>query len=230
MRLLLADDDEASVRSLLRVLEHHGLSADTCGDGDAVVEAATRRDYVVFILDWKMPRRDGLSVCRELRARGVRSGIIMLTGHDCTEDVLAAFDAGVDDYVTKPCDTAVLLARIRALAHRTREVRAASLRAGPIVIDEREGVAYVGVQRLRLTRLEYLVLRCLARNAGEVVSHETLLREVWGIRRDGAASNVVQGTIKTLRQKLGHAASCIVGVRGEGYRLDPQSVRSSSSE
>jgi two-component system, OmpR family, response regulator MtrA len=242
-RLLLIDDDPA-VRDLAAlVLGEAGFAVDVAADV-AVPETVPWDRYHVVVLDIGLPSIDGIELCRGIRRRSAVP-VLMLTGRDGNDDVVAGLDAGADDYVTKPFVPEVLVARARAAARRqvpgTGSVR---LVVGDLVVDERAGRAFRGGVELDLTSTEMRLLVVLARNAGSVMGRDRLLSEVWGYDYLGDSRLVDMG-VQRLRAKLRSAATAgehvgasaeaaaasagsdhepladpIVTVRGAGYRLD----------
>jgi len=182
--LVLVIDDEAPIRKFLRTgLESHGYRLVESATGkDALAQASTRAPDLV-LLDLGLPDMDGLDVVKKLREWSA-TPVVVLTARGQEEDKIRALDAGADDYVTKPFSMGELLARMRvALRHRARVQTGeelTSVEAGPLKIDLEKRVVKVGREEIRLTPIEYRLLATLARNAGKVLTHDFLLREVWG--------------------------------------------------
>jgi DNA-binding response OmpR family regulator len=223
MKVLLVEDDRKLQRFLMRALEEEGYVVDACRTGDDAIQQATAIAYELIVLDWMLPEKDGLSVCRELRRLGSRTPIVMLTARGEVGERVTALDAGADDYVTKPFHLDELLARIRALLRRGSSLPEV-VRVGPISLDFRAHVAHVDGTKLDLTAREFSLLAMLARNAGRVVTRSEILSHVWQLTRD-PGSNVIEVNIRNLRDKLGAAADRLETVRGQGYRLtlvDPE--------
>ncbi len=177
----LVIDDEPQIRKLLRiVLEQQNFRAIEAADGrSGLAEIATRRPDVV-LLDLGLPDMDGLAVLERLRER-TRVPVLVLSVRDGSEDKVAALDSGADDYVTKPFDSAELLARLRAMLRRAPLTpNAARFQAGHLTIDFESRTVSVNDREVRLTATEFALLKVLAINAGKVVTHKHLLREVWG--------------------------------------------------
>jgi len=174
-------DDEGQIRKLLRVvLEENGyrvIEAETGKSG--LAEVATRRPDVV-LLDLGLPDMDGVAVLKRLR-EWTHAPVLILSVRESVEQKIAALDAGADDYVTKPFDAAELLARLRAIQRRVPGVEeAAYFQTGHLAIDFSSHVVTLSGREVKLTATEYALLRVLALNAGKVVTHQHLLREVWG--------------------------------------------------
>ncbi len=218
MKILLVEDDKKLAHFLTRALEEEGHVVDACRSGSDAIEQASSIPYDVVVLDWMLPEKDGLSVCRELRRRGNVVRILMLTARAEVGERVAALDAGADDYVQKPFHLDELLARIRAVSRRASTLPMEVLRIGPIAVSLHERVAHVDGVRLELTAREFALLVLLVRNAGRIVTRSEMLSQVWQTHRD-PGSNVIEVHIRNLREKLGAAAAQLETVRGQGYRL-----------
>jgi DNA-binding response OmpR family regulator len=220
MRILLAEDEPDAARMLAKGLRECAYAVDIVGDGDGAVAQAARAEYDAIVLDVMLPARDGLSVCRELRARGSTTPILMLTARDAIEARVAGLDSGADDYVTKPFAFQELTARLLAIIRRgARPLVAEELRSGDFHFDLRARNARFQGRPLPLTAREYTLLEHLAGRAGCVVSRAEIAERVWGDTSD-QQSNVIDVYVQRLRRKLGpDAGSFIETRRGEGYRL-----------
>ncbi|HEY3885593.1 MAG TPA: response regulator transcription factor [Vicinamibacterales bacterium] len=180
-----------------------------------------QNDYDAIILDVMLPGRDGLAVCRDLRATGSDVPVLMLTARDAVEARVDGLDAGADDYLTKPFDFRELLARVRALTRRDRRpIVPERLSIRDVTIDVRSRRVWRGGAEVQLTTREYALLEYLARHSGEVVGRAEIAEHVWDEHYD-AFSNVVDVYVQRLRRKLDHASgpSLIRTRRGQGYQL-----------
>jgi two-component system, OmpR family, KDP operon response regulator KdpE len=198
----LVIDDEPQIRKLLRlVLEQHNFRAIEAADGrSGLAEVATRRPDVV-LLDLGLPDMNGLAVLERLR-EWTRVPVLILSVRDGSDDKVAALDSGADDYVTKPFDTAELLARVRAMLRRTPlGPNAERFQAGHLKIDFEGRTVLVNDREVRLTATEFALLKVLAVNAGKVVTHKHLLREVWGPNAE-VQSQYLRVYMMHLRKKL----------------------------
>src|SRR5262245_36777617 len=220
MRVLVIEDDQKAARLLARGLQEEGFVVDLAPTGEDGEEQAAVNEYDVIVLDWLLPGRDGIAVCRALRGRDVATPILMLTARDSLADRLNGLYTGADDYLTKPFAFAELLARIRALLRRSRLAQPAVLRVADLTLDpaSRRVTRDGGV--VPLTSKEYAILEVLMRNAGEIVSRTRLVERVW----DEAAEvldNLVDVHVSHLRKKIdrGGLPPLIHTVRGFGYRL-----------
>jgi two-component system, OmpR family, response regulator len=227
VRLLIIEDNKKLASFLKRALEEEGHIADSAFDGVQGLEQAQTLRYDAIVLDWMLPGLDGLSVVRELRARGSATPVLMLTARGEVGERIAGLDAGADDYLTKPFDLGELLARVRALGRR-RAGTDTALRIGPFVLDKTDRRLLVEGARVELTPREFTLLAYLMREAGRVVTRSELLTHVWNAAFD-PGSNVVEAQIKNLRDKLGARATWIETVRGVGYRLAPSDESESES-
>jgi two-component system, OmpR family, response regulator MtrA len=218
-RVLVVDDDAALAEMLTIVLRNEGFDSRVCATGDRAL--ADFRDYRpdVVLLDLMLPGRDGIDVCKDIRAEsGVP--IVMLTAKSDTIDVVVGLESGADDYVVKPFKPKELVARIRARVRRTSDAGPESLAIGDLVID----VAGHSVSRngtaINLTPLEFDLLVCLARKPRQVFTREVLLEQVWGYRH-AADTRLVNVHVQRLRSKVEHDPEnpeIVVTVRGVGYK------------
>ncbi|GGM62012.1 DNA-binding response regulator [Longimycelium tulufanense] len=220
MRVLVVDDEPAVRDAVGLALESEGYTVRTTTDGArALTEVAAWRPDVV-VLDVLMPYLDGLTACRQLRAIGDRTPILVLTARDTVADRVDGLDAGADDYLVKPFDLDEMLARVRALLRRAYPADPAVLTHGDLTLDT---VARQGWRRGRavsFSRTEFALLEVLLRNAGQVVPRQTLIERVWG-PDFGPGSNSLEVYIRYLRRKLeaNGEERLIHTVRGVGYRL-----------
>jgi len=217
-------DDEGQIRKLLRVvLEEHGYAVVEAGNGKSgLAEIATRRPEVV-LLDLGLPDMDGLEVLKRLREWS-RVPVLILSVRESAEQKVVALDAGADDYVAKPFDAAELLARLRAIQRRGAEGEASAyFQTGHLAIDFNGHIVTVNGHEVKLTVTEYSLLRVLALNAGKVVTHSHLLREVWGPNAT-EQSQYLRVYMNHLRKKIELPRSTqklLKTESGIGYRLVP---------
>jgi len=216
MKILVVEDNEKLASFLTRALAEEGYTVDRVVDGATAVQQAQVIAYDLILLDWMLPKLDGLSVCRTLRAGGSAAPILLLTARSETAEKVLGLDAGADDYLTKPFDLSELLARVRACIRRRGTE--ALLRVGPLVIERSTRVARLEAKTLDLTPREFALLSYLAREAGRIVPRTELLSKVWETNFD-PSSNVVDVHIRNLREKLDAHAALLETVRGVGYRL-----------
>jgi two-component system copper resistance phosphate regulon response regulator CusR len=219
MRLLLAEDDQYLSAMLSKGLREHAYAVDVVVDGDQAVVQAAVNQYDAIVLDVMMPRRDGFAVCRELRRRGITAPVLMLTARDALADKVEGLDSGADDYLAKPFEFAELLARLRALLRRAREIREPEIRVADLVVDTRGQTARRDGVLLPLTTKEYALLEHLARNAGRVVGRAEISAHVWDENHD-PASNAIDVCVARLRRKIDGGRTPLIHTRrGAGYLL-----------
>ena len=220
MRILLVEDEPDAARILAKGLRRRKYAVDVAADGEEAEYQASVNDYDLIILDVMLPRKDGLDVCRELRAAGSAVPILMLTARDAVQDRIAGLDTGADDYLTKPFDLHELLARVRALLRRGQALRPEKIGVADLTIDTRAHQVERAGRRVELTGKEYALLEYLARRAGEVVSRAEIGEHVWDENFD-PFTNLIEVYIQRLRRKIddGHRLKLIRTLRGEGYAL-----------
>ncbi len=207
-------------RFVARALREQAYAVDVVADGDAALYQAAINTYDAVVLDVMIPGRNGFEVCRELRESGTRIPVLMLTARDALEDRITGLDIGADDYLTKPFEVGELLARLRALLRRGRDLRPIAIKVGDLEIDTRGQHAQRAGQLLRLTTKEYALLEYLAHHAGRVIGREEIAEHVWDENFD-AFSNLIEVYINRLRRKVDEpfAAPLIHTRRGAGYVL-----------
>ncbi len=220
MRLLLIEDDRKAARLLAKGLQEEGFVVDVAPTGEDGEEKAAVNEYDLIVLDWVLPGKDGLAVCRALRAGATSTPILMLTARDSVADRVSGLSTGADDYLTKPFAFAELLARIRALLRRSRVAQPAVLRVADLTLDPATRRVTRGDGPVMLTPREYAILEALMRNAGEVVSRTRLTERVWDDASE-VLDNLLDVHVSHLRNKIDHGASVplIHTIRGVGYRL-----------
>lgn len=221
MRILLVEDEERIAGFLQRGLTEEMYVVDVARDGIEALDYAPAADYDLMILDIRLPGRDGYTVCRELRTRGFKTPVLMLTARDTVQDRVMGLDAGADDYLVKPFAFQELLARLRALARRPAQWQTPTLRIADLTLDTRTHETRRGPKRIDLSVREYRLLEFLMRHPGQVLTRTQIAEQVWGLDFD-AQSNVVDVYIRYLRRKVdeGFALQVIQTVRGVGYRLE----------
>jgi len=218
-RILIAEDEPKLSAFLEKGLRAAGFTTTTVADGMAASVMANDEDFDLLILDIGLPGRDGFGVLREVRSRGQRLPVVILTARDDVEDTVAGFQGGADDYVTKPFRFEELLARVHARLRAGvggADPAPVVLNVGDVVLDPRTRRVVVDGRTVEVSAREFTMLATFLRHPGQVLSREQLLSHVWGYDHD-PGSNVVDVYVGYLRKKIG--GQRIETVRGAGYRF-----------
>lgn len=222
-KILIVEDEKSLADVTCDFLRARDFTVDLAGDGDEAASLLKFDDYDLIVLDWTLPGQDGLAVLRQYRQRGGLAPVIMLTGKKEVEDKETGFDAGADDYLTKPFHLRELLARIKALLRRPRSQADNLVRAGYLEIDPEARRVTRDGEELDLLPREFALLLFLARNPGQVFSAEAIVQRVWPTDSEVSPS-VVRIYITRLRKKIDRGGSdepsLITTVHSVGYRLD----------
>lgn len=216
-RVLIAEDEARIVSFLEKGLRASGYSTFAVATGADAVALARDTDFDIMILDLGLPGIDGHEVLRQIRRRGERLPVVILTARDGVDDTVAGLEHGADDYMTKPFRFEELLARLRLRLRDDSAAESTVLTAGDISLDLRSRRASVADRVVELTAREFALLEVFLRHPGQVLSREQLLSHVWGYDFD-PGSNVVDVYVRYLRRKLGD--DVIRTVRGMGYRVE----------
>jgi two-component system, OmpR family, copper resistance phosphate regulon response regulator CusR len=221
MRLLIIEDERRTAAHLQKGLSENGFTADVAYNGSEGFELARAGDYALILLDIMLPQRDGWTILDELRRAGVMTPVLFLTARDRVEDRIKGLEMGADDYLVKPYSFSELLVRVRTILRRGPAMQEEVLRIADLEIDTRRYRVVRQGRNLQLTRREFLLLTCLARSAGEVVSRARIVGQVWDINFD-TGTNIVEATIRRLRAKVDDPFEkpLIHNVRGIGYVLE----------
>ena len=222
MRVLVAEDDRGLRDIIVLGLRHAGYQVDAVGRGHDAIDHLRWHEYDVAVLDWRMPGGDGIDIITWIRRNEKPTAVLMLTARDSPADRVHGLDAGADDYLVKPFDFAELLARVRALQRRPRSGAAPVLRVGDVALDPaRRSVSATG-KELVLTGTEYRVLELLMRRSPNLVDRRQIADHAWQDETEPLGSNAIEVQISRIRAKLVGSGVQIVTVRGEGYRLEPE--------
>jgi two-component system, OmpR family, copper resistance phosphate regulon response regulator CusR len=223
MRILVVEDDKKVAAFVRKGLTEEQYVVDLCHDGAEGVAFALNGEYDAIILDLLLPKLDGMAVCKQLRAQGVLTPIIMLTAKDATDDKVRGLDVGADDYLTKPFSFAELLARLRALFRRSQLRAEPHLRLADLELDPASRVVTRAGRRISLTGKEYALLEFLLRNKGRVLTETRILEHVWELDHD-PGTNIVSVYVYHLRGKIdkGHERRLLHTVRGAGFVLSDE--------
>jgi len=220
--LLLLVDDEPSIIQLARMyLERESFRVESAADGESALEAVTRLQPALVVLDVMLPRMDGFEVCRKLRADGSPVAILMLTARDEDIDKIIGLELGADDYLTKPFNPRELVARVKAIlrrADRPAQADEGPLHLGELIVDPARREARLAGRVLDLRTQEFDLLLTLARHRGLVLSREQLLQKAWGFDFYGQ-TRTVDVHVAHLRKKLEGSSVSIETVTGIGYKL-----------
>ncbi|MEA5594073.1 response regulator transcription factor [Rivularia sp. UHCC 0363] len=222
MKILIVEDDSRIAKPLAEDLRHQHHAVDIAADGIEGWDYAQSTEYDLILLDLMLPRLDGISLCKRLRAKKSNALILMLTAKDTTSDKVIGLDAGADDYLIKPFELEELAARIRALSRRTPEVKSSILTHGKLQLEPNKNEVIYADNPIILTPKEYLILEYFLRHPQQVLTRAAILDKLWEIDKCSG-----EGTVKThitnLRSKLraaGSSDNLIETVYGMGYRLN----------
>ena len=226
MRVLIVEDEVRLAATLQDLLEMDGFTADVCHDGESGLDNALTGIYDVILLDVMLPKMDGFTVLRRLRAEGNATPVLMLTARSEVTDKVTGLDSGADYYLTKPFEPRELLACVRALTRRQPELRSTDqLRCGDLTLEKGTFTLSCGERSVRLSRKEYDMMELLMLNQKVVITKEKLLVKIWGYESD-AEDNNVEVYVSFLRKKLDHLRSKvkIKTIRMVGYCLEVSEV------
>jgi two-component system copper resistance phosphate regulon response regulator CusR len=218
MRLLLVEDEPRVARFIAKGLREQGFAVDIAEDGEEALYKVSISDYDLITLDVMLPRKNGLDVCKELRGAGIKVPILMLTARDAIEDRVKGLDSGADDYLSKPFDFKELLARVRALLRRAKDLRPEILEVADLTLDTADHTVIRRGRRISLTAKEYSLLEFFMLREGKIVNREEIAEHVWDENFD-PFSNVIDVYVRRLRKKIedDFDRPLIHTRRGEGY-------------
>lgn len=221
MHVLVVEDERRVAAFVQRGLKEEGYAVDVAYEGEEALDWAAATEYDLILLDVLLPKKNGFEVCRELRRRGERAPILMLTARDSVDDRVQGLDSGADDYLVKPFAFQELLARLRALLRRGGAVESTRLQVGDLTLDTLSRRALRGDKIIDLTAREYALLEFLMRHPGQALSRTQIGDHAWGYDFL-ASSNVVDVYIGYLRRKIddGQAIKLIQAIRGLGYKIE----------
>ena len=222
MRILVIEDDADLAQFICKGLKEERYAVDLAADGVEGLELALANPYDLLIVDIMLPKLDGFTVCRRLRAAGNPVPVLLMTARDTVEDKVSGFDVGADQFLTKPFAFAELLARIRALLRRGNpQSELTHLKVADLKLDLPSRRVWRGGKEIVLTNKEFALLEYLLRNQNRVLTRTSIIDHVWGLSHD-PMTNIVDVHIRSLRSKIdGNASpSLITTVRGVGYMLE----------
>ncbi len=221
MQILVVEDEIRLANALKKILEQQGYFVDCVDDGASAIDYCKAVSYNLIILDVMLPKLNGFEVIRLLRKDGLNTPVLMLTARTAVDDKVLALNSGADDYMTKPFDTAELLARVGALTRRRGEVMVNSIRYEDLELDLQSAMLRCGEEQVQLSRKEFEVLRTFLANPTMTITTETLLINGWGLDSE-ATDNNVEVYISFIRKKLKYLGSAISirKIQKIGYRLE----------
>jgi DNA-binding response OmpR family regulator len=220
-KVLIVEDDKFMAQMIADALKHLHLDVQVVHDGNEGHSRLSHYEYDVVILDWDLPQMSGVEICKQYRARGGTVPVLMLTGKGAINEKETGFDAGADDYVTKPFDIRELTFRVKAMLRRNFSSSGNVLQVGELSLDSAAYLASIGEQRIDLPKSEFMLLEFFMRHPNQIFSTETLLDRVWKTDTDASAATVRQ-TINRLRKKIHQDGKpeFIENIYGLGYRLN----------
>lgn len=217
MRILVVEDEHLLANSIKKGLVQERYAVDVAYTGPDGLDLAVSEDYDLIILDLMLPGLDGLSICRQLRAKNIHTPVLILTARGQIADKVTGLDAGADDYLTKPFSFAELLARIRALSRRPKKVTPPDLTLADLNLNPQTFEVTKSGKRVSLSGKEFSLLEYLLRHPRQILSKDQIISHVWDYDAD-VLPNTVEVYIKSLRRKIG--PDLIQTVRGFGYKLE----------
>jgi DNA-binding response OmpR family regulator len=220
MRILLAEDEPQMASVISKFLREQGYAVDIASDGEQALYLADINEYDFVTLDIRLPLKDGFTVCKTLRDQSFRAPILMLTALDGAEDIINGLNCGADDYLSKPFDSRVLLARIRALLRRAAQVRPNVISVADLSLNTLNHTALRNGRSIVLTAKEYALLELFMLRANQILGRATIAEHVWDEHFD-PFSNVIDVYVNRLRKKIdqGFERQLIHTRRAEGYIL-----------
>lgn len=220
MRILLIEDEQRLSAVIKKGLIEEGFAVDCAYDGEEGQYLAESEKYDLIILDIMLPKIDGLTLCKELREKNIKTPVLMLTAKTTIEDKVNGLDSGADDYMTKPFSFLELRSRIQALIRRSRQESSPTLKAADLVLDPIKHSVIRNGKNIVLTPKEFSILELLLRHKDEVVTRTMITEHVWDYNFD-SMSNIVDVFVASLRRKVDKTANIklIHTIHGVGYRL-----------
>jgi OmpR-family two-component system manganese-sensing response regulator len=223
MPILLVDDEVELTEPLTQILSREGYTVDVADNGIDGMELAKGREYDLLILDWMLPNKSGLDLCKELRSQGKATPVLFLTAKDTIDDRVMGLDAGADDYLVKPFELRELLARVRALLRRSSldgQNTSSRLKVADLELDLENQIAYRKGRVINLSEKEIQLLAHFMRHQGQLLTHEQIYQYLW-TEEEQPSSNVLAALVRLLRRKIEvkGEAPLIHTVYGKGYRF-----------
>lgn len=216
MKILVVEDEHKIATSIKKGFEQESWICDLAFDGEDGYNIAISESYDVIILDLMLPKKDGISIAKDLRSGGVHTPILMLTAKGEIDDKVAGLNSGADDYLVKPFAFEELIARVQALTRRPEQITNSKLQIANLVLDQKALEVKKDNKLIQLSKKEYQLLEYLMKNKGRTVSKDEIISHVWSYESD-VLPNTVEVFIKYLRNKLGK--DLVKTIRGFGYKL-----------
>ncbi|MEN9649676.1 MAG: hypothetical protein RL094_643 [Candidatus Parcubacteria bacterium] len=222
MRVLIIEDDEQTRKALEAHLTSESYTVDTADNGETGSYIARTNDYDLILLDNMLPKKMGLDVCKDIRNAGKKTPIILVSVVSDIQEKVALLESGADDYLTKPFSFSELHARMKALLRRPYTISEEVITLDDLTVDVSRHTVKKGEKNVYLTRKEFMLLECLMKNGGQVVSRAQIMEQVWNYDSD-PFSNTIEAHVRNLRKKLDKGKKKLIHtVSGRGYKLDRQ--------
>lgn len=220
MRILLVEDERRLSDVMKKGFTEQGFAVDQTFDGEDGLYLASSESYDVIILDVMLPKKDGITICKELRKKAIETPILMLTSKNQLIDKVTGLDAGADDYLTKPFEFMELKSRVQALLRRSHKQAESKIKIDSLEVDPLQHIAKRDGKEIKLTPKEFAILELLARHKNEAITRTQIIEHTWDYNFD-SMSNVVDVFIATLRKKIdeGQKTKLLHTVHGVGYKL-----------
>ena len=218
MRILVVEDEKKIASFIKRGLEEERYEVQIAADGEEGLRLALEKSFDLIVLDWMLPKKDGLSVLRDLRVKKIMTPVLMLTAKDSVEDIVLGLDSGSDDYLTKPFSFYELLARVKALVRRSERKRGEQISFADLRLDPVTHMVWRNDKEIDLTAKEYDVLEYFMRNPNQVVTRTMIAEHCWDYTFD-TFTNIIDVYVNYLRKKIDRdtGRKLIHTVRGVGY-------------
>ncbi len=215
MKILVVEDEHKIANSLKKGFEQESFICDVAYDGESGYDLASSEEYDLIVLDIMLPKKNGISILRDLRRDGIHTPILMLTAKGEMDNKLEGFNSGADDYLVKPFSFEELVARVKALSRRPNEIRSEIVKIKDLQIDTKNQEVKKLGKVIQLSKKEYQLLEYLMKNKGKIVSKDNIISHVWDYEAE-ILPNTVEVFVKYLRNKIGN--NMIKTIRGFGYK------------
>ena len=216
MKLLVVEDEHKIANSLKKGFEQESFICDVAYDGESGYDLASSEEYDLIVLDIMLPKKNGISILRDLRRDGIHTPILMLTAKGEMDNKLEGFNSGADDYLVKPFSFEELVARVKALSRRPNEIRNEIIKIKDLQIDTKNQEVKKDRNLIQLSKKEYQLLEYLMRNKGKIISKDNIISHIWDYEAE-ILPNTVEVFVKYLRNKIGN--NMIKTIRGFGYKI-----------